>query len=74
MKRMGFMIIVALLASASYSAESATEIIETTDIRGGVVVHLGRSDGKLTVETNQMMNDWLTFPLPNLERLSTPCT
>jgi len=50
MKRLALVLIITLMASGLAFAESAGEIIDSSGIKGGLVVHLGCGDGKLTAE------------------------
>lgn len=50
MKRLALVFIITLMARGSAIAESGREIIDASGIKGGLVVHLGCGDGKLTAE------------------------
>ena len=43
-----FLVVMLLVSSLAEGAESAAEIIKTSGVRGGLVVHVGCGDGKLT--------------------------
>ena len=50
MKRLVLVLAVTMMTAALSSAETGIEIIDTSGIKGGLVVHLGCGDGKLTAE------------------------
>ena len=48
MKRLALVLVVTMMIAALTFAESGREIIDSSGIKGGLVVHIGCGDGKLT--------------------------
>jgi predicted RNA methylase len=50
MKRLALVLALTVMTVGSATAESGREIVAASGIKGGLVVHLGCGDGKLTAE------------------------
>ncbi|MHC4580948.1 MAG: hypothetical protein ACYS14_05785, partial [Planctomycetota bacterium] len=50
MKRLAFLLTLTLMTAGPALAESGAEIINASGVKGGLVVHLGCADGRLTAE------------------------